>query len=183
LVYEDTAPDIIERGFVARALSTGFGWVLLLCVAGVLGGTAFGMFVRERPDDATSYAWAPSQPGPSRQHAPQPSQPAPSATENASSPHPEPLRVREVRHWEDGETTSAPAPLPASESRWRQTWPEPRGKGPVPPWERRPMPPSQSQQQPQRSSGSTTGRDASSPASSRDVLREWMREDHDENEA
>ena len=47
-LYEGAYSDIIEGSYVARALSSGFDWVLLATTASMLVGILFGMVVRER---------------------------------------------------------------------------------------------------------------------------------------
>lgn len=167
-VYDGSAPDIIANGYVARALSAGFGWVLLICALGVFGGTLFGMFVRERPDDAYPYAYTP-QPSVAQ---PRPVSDVPAVTpdhaEDADDVPRAPVRIREVRHWEE---TQAPAPQQHGYgSGWRQTWPDPRGQGPAPPWEQRAAPRNPS---PTRGAGEP-GQREETPSSPRDVLRDWM---------
>lgn len=170
LVYEGTAPDLIEKSFVARALSAGFGWVLLLCAGGVLGGTLFGMFVRERPDEAYPYGHMQQRPDPAPPPAARPAEPTPQPADAEAAPA-EPLRIREVRHWE--EPAGQAPPDQGYGSGWRQTWPDPRGQGPLPPWEQRPAPGSP----PRRRPGDATRGRGESSQSPQDVLRDWLRED------
>jgi len=166
-VYDGSAPDLIANGFVSRALSSGFGWVLLVCALGVLGGTLFGMFVRERPDETSPYAYAPQQP----MTRPSPAPASPVHTEETEAMPQAPVRIREVRHWEEPQ---APARQDQSYgSGWRQTWPDQRGQGPVPPWEQRPAPRNPS---PKRVTGTSRKRDESQ-SNPQDVLRDWMEEE------
>lgn len=171
-VYDGTAPDLIANSYVARALSAGFGWVLLVCALGVLGGTLFGMFVRERPDDAYAYAYPPqpavAQPAPRQPASQAPPEVSPVTSEETEPSPQAPVRIREVRHWEEPQ---APArPEQGYGSGWRQTWPDPRGQGPVPPWEQRPAP-----RPPASKRAVESPRKPDDPqASPRDVLRDWM---------
>lgn len=170
-VYDGTAPSIIADGFVARALSNGFGWVLLVCAFGVLVATVFGMFVRERPDEAAAYSYAPQVPE-SRPASPQATQQMPAVRPDVAEPEPHaPVRIREVRHWE--EPRPAPQPAQGYGSGWRQTWPDPKGQGPIPSWEQRPAPRNPS---PKRVTGSTP-RNPQSSSNPQDVLRDWIEEE------
>lgn len=178
-VYDGKLPGVIDNGFVARALSTGFGWVLLVCAVGVLFATLFGMFVRERSGDDAGFpaaSYGPHQPA---------FRPAPQSTTNDAAPsthgeptgqepaeHPSaPVRIREVRHWEESAEQQAESPQPGYTGGWRQTWPDVKGHGPVLPWENRPAPKPPSLK---RVSG-TLRKDEQKPADSRDVLRDWMK--------
>lgn len=171
-VYDGIAPDAIEDGFVSRALSAGFGWVLLAAFVGILGATVFGMFVRERPED--DFAYVP----PSTSAMSRPQQPAPtSVSETQELPAQQatgdnrpsqPMRIREVRHWEGDE----PPQREDFGKEWGQTWPNPRKQGPALPWEQQ-LPPQQPS--PKRVSG--TQRRESPGRDRRDVLRDFVRDD------
>lgn len=174
LVYDGDSPDAIDDGFVSRALSAGFGWVLLAAFAGILGATVFGMFVRERPEDDFAYVPA-STPATSR---PQQSSPAPvgetqelpaqpATGENRPS---QPMRIREVRHWESDE----PPQREDFGKEWGQTWPNPRKQGSAFPWEQQPT---QQQPSPKRVPG--TQRRESPGRDRRDVLRDFVQDDDD----
>lgn len=110
----------IATGLIARSLSDGFGGVLLVATIGVSLATIFGMFVRDRADDAPG--WQPTAPQlyqPSASTRPYRVEDAP-PTEHASS---EPVRILEVKSWEDQSESSRPDPGTYG-SGWRQTWPE-----------------------------------------------------------
>lgn len=178
-VYDGSAPPMIEEGIIARALSIGFGWVLLLGMFGIIVGTVFGMFVRERPGAGVvpvqgSYA-------PQLQHTqhgmtahrsvqepPQTQSPQTDEIEAAPSG---PVRIKEVRHWEESPETSRTQHEYGSG--WRQTWPDPRKQGPQPSWEQQPAPKPSS---PKRAIGGSQ-HDKNDPANPRDVLRDWMKDE------
>ena len=180
-VHNGETPNVIRNAFVARALSAGFGWVLLSCVFGVLFATLFGMFVRERPGEDGAFAggaFGPSQPvsrpeshvaGPSAYES---STQEPSGQETARHPT-TPVRIREVRHWEETAERPVESPAPGYTGGWRQTWPDAKGHGPVLPWENRPAPKPPS---PKRVSG-TLRNDEEKPTDSREVLRDWMKDE------
>jgi|GEM_PF-2404507 len=177
-VYGGDTPDLIAKGFVSRALSAGFGWVLLAGAFGAILATLFGMFVRERgtgPEALLPTTSGSPVPGwqsraatsggapPPRVVAEQPTETLPGA----------PVRIREVRHWED-----MPEPARTRQEyggEWRQTWPDARGQGPSLPWEQQPAPKPPTAK---RVSGNLHRQQSGTqkPASSRDVLRDWMSE-------
>ena len=183
-VYEGQLPDAVQEGYVSRAFSVGFEWVLLVGAFGVLAATVFGMFVRERSNNEFTYSPPTGQVGPKQSQATQRTAAVPLAAPPAADAEgetegraPSPVRIREVRHWED------PSPQrqgqPEYGGGWRQTWPEPKGKGTTLPWEQ--QPPSS-----ERTSGSDPGqpgRGASKPSSRRDVLRDWMKEESSRGES
>ncbi|HWV24983.1 MAG TPA: hypothetical protein VNZ58_12400 [Thermomicrobiales bacterium] len=170
-VYDGTTPTLITRAYVPRVISTGFGWVLLFCAFGIVAATLFGMLVRERPDSDYTYAYAPQQ-----TYSP----PAPtSATQAMEVARPveadvvpkAPVRIREVRHWEEPEPPVKQEPQYGSG--WRQTWPDPHGQGPVPSWEQRPAP----RTPPSRRGQGATPRRDETPTSPQDVIRDWIEEE------
>jgi hypothetical protein len=180
-VFDGEVPEAIESSFVSRALSAGFGWVLLACAMGILAATVFGMFVRERPGDEGSYApgaYAPQQtavPPPAQWSANAPAgqlEPDPAGQETEVNPS-APVRIREVRHWEDAPQTQAREQQPGYTKGWRQTWPDTKGQGPTLPWEERPAPKPSS---PKRVSGPPRT-DSPKPGNPRDVLRDWMKDE------
>jgi hypothetical protein len=179
-VYNGDLPNAIDNAFIARALSVGFGWVLLACALGVMAATVFGMFVRERPGEEAAYPQAmygPHQPvvrEPAQRttQAP-PSLPQPEPGGQETEVHPAaPVRIREVRHWEETPETRPEPTQPGYGGGWRQTWPESKGQGPALPRQERPTPNPPS---PKRVSG-TLSQDEQKPANPRDVLRDWMKD-------
>lgn len=175
-VYEGDAPDAIGRSYIARAISVGFEWMLLAAGVLLILATVFGLFVRERKDE--DFAYVPptgdQAPAPRSLAAMQETATIPaieSDTEREAERPSTPVRIREVRHWEEED-------VPSQEYRggWRQTWPDPKRQGPALPWEQQPPPRSPSQKrvsrpqsQPDRPKGSR-----------RDVIRDFVSEDEDE---
>lgn len=155
----------VTSGIISRALSDGFGGVLLVATIGVGLATIFGMFVRERSDDSS--AWQPpatslyQQTGDTRPYQVAESEPE-------IKPPSDPVRILEVRNWEESEESSRPDPSTYG-SGWRQTWPD--------------ATPAQ-----QRSVRNTSRRTPSESKSTRttesnsgkNVLADWMK-DQDEN--
>lgn len=128
-LYDGVYPAIIQDGYVSRALSQGFDWVLLAVTACVVLGILFGMVVRERdvPDEEVI---VPASTGgtsvPVRTSDVPVAKPlndpeavaAPSFAEAAAEPAP-PIRIKEVRHWEE----PVPSTLDELQSGWTRTWP------------------------------------------------------------
>ncbi|MBA3275684.1 MAG: CvpA family protein [Chloroflexia bacterium] len=127
-LYDGVYPDMIRRGFVSRALSVGFDWVLLAVSVTVLVSIVLGMIVRERetdeilieiPRDATS---ATRRPAPVPARAPEPVNLDPARAE-ASDVDPMAgtavVKIREVRHWEE----ATPPTMRDLQSGWSRTWP------------------------------------------------------------
>lgn len=167
-IYNDRVPETIDRAHVAKALSVGFEWVLLAGTVGILVATVLGMLVRERGDEDAAVVSGPSAEDfyHVRYQPPRP-QVRPLNDPEETQVHQEtpakPVRIREVRHWEDEEP--ARAPDMGYGSGWRQTWPDDRE-----PTSRLPAArPGAGQPEPPR------------PASGgqRDVLRDWMRSEKD----
>lgn len=151
----------VTSGIVARTLSDGFGSVLLVATIGVAIATIFGMFVRDRAEDAHSW----QQPAPqlyqstsgTRPYRVEDVNPQPQRTQS------EPVRIVEVKEWED--QAEAPRPDPSTYgSGWRQTWPDG----------------SPAKQRNTRSSSRSGGSSQESPrkegdSASRNVLADWMK--------
>jgi uncharacterized membrane protein required for colicin V production len=184
-VFEGDTPEMVEGGYVSRALSVGFEWVLLAGAVGILLATIFGMFVRERADDEFShvpptYAREPVEPpaaAPRRRAVPAAAEPdkiEPPAQEEAHGPT-APVRIREVRHWED----RAEPPQREYGGGWQQTWPgSARGGSTRMPWEKtaRQKPPGASSQTPPSGTAPPT------PGNEKDVLRQWLDQDRTESD-
>lgn len=170
-IFEGEVPETIERSFVARAVSVGFEWVLLIGTAGILVATIFGMFVRERGDDESFETPAPK---PEDLYRVRYEEPRPrvrplndaESTQEMPAAPAKPVRIREVRHWED--EPSEPAPETRYGSGWRQTWPEDQ---------QRTSPTSARQSQPPASRATSGGRRDGAGSSQKDVLRNWMNTD------
>lgn len=173
-LFDGQVPETIDQAWVSKALSVGFEWVLLAGAIGVLGATLFGMVVRERGDEQESVTTAPSAEEFFRvrheQSAPQVRPLNEPEDEPSARPAPSgPVRIREVRHWEE-------QPESQPESRygtgWRQTWPDDR-KTPV-----RPPAPGTSS----RDRSTDRARSGQDSGRQRDVLRDWMRTDKESRE-
>lgn len=178
-LHEGETPDIIRQGYVSRLLSVGIGWVLLVAALVVVLATLFGMVVRERDADeivmpiARAPVTAPS--------ARLPESALASEAEKLEPPGPEPrkaaaeevqrtapIRIREVRHWDEPQEPDTRSSGPS----WNQTWPQ-GARGPVQrtrrpgnpqrPVRRSPLPSSAHQE-------SQTGGDNAA------VLRDWLAE-------
>lgn len=120
-IVPTSSEEAITTGFVSRALSNGFGWVLLVAAIGAGVATIFGMFVRERPEAGSGY---------------QPTVPLyqgstgtrPYRVEDEPAPvrsHAEPVRITEVATDAAPEVPDRPDPTRYG-SGWRQTWPDSR---------------------------------------------------------
>lgn len=173
-VRDGVIPLTIQKSWLARALSSGFHWVLLVATIGIIVATVFGMLTRERDDSITDPTFV-YRPTPDdlyrvqvRNDMPQVRPLEPEVSEPAPRPQP-PVRIREVRHWEE-----EPAPTVTDTTHygagWRQTWPE---DGASPPW--RPRSLQGAPVTPPSTKPETTGADSSR----RDVLRTWMHEDRE----
>lgn len=169
-IFDGRVPETIDRGFVSRAVSVGFEWILLFGTIGILLATVFGMFVRER-GDGEEFVTSPK----SEDHYHvryEPPRPQvrplndPEETQVAQEVPSRPVRIREVRHWEDDEQERRPDT--AYGSGWRQTWPDDR----------------QDTQRPHSPGAPSPGKPEAPRASSRsqrDVLRDWMRSEKDKS--
>ncbi len=186
-------PEVVTSSYVARALSVGIDWVLLAVAGIVVLATAFGLLVREQAPDQYIQAFRPVAPdlgyGPPATDA-QP-KPRPVTTTDKVEPIPAqasqerppvmaddqtaPMRIREVRHWE--EPATPPVEL---NSGWTQTWPvSATGTPPKPPWDN--SAPRRRQQSPpageRPQSPPMTRPPQPKPRNDAEVLREWLAED------
>ncbi len=127
-LYDDVLPDIIRDGYVSRALTVGFDWVLLAVAGAVLLATLFGTVVREREIGETTIDYAPERPQPARRvptstaTAPEPVTLEPSASNEPANDvvgHTAAVKIREVRHWEEPK----PPTMQELQSGWTRTWP------------------------------------------------------------
>lgn len=170
-IFDGQVPTTIDRAYVSRAVSVGLEWVLLIGTIGILGATLFGMLVRERGDeDGFDKAPTAEEMYHIRYEPPRPEvRPLnnPEETQQVPTVPSKPVRIREVRHWEE----EPPATIPDSSygSGWRQTWPDDR-RAP----EKAPSQSSPSMQHP-----SSQKREKPAAGSQRDVLRDWMRSEKD----
>lgn len=179
--YDGELPSAVENAYVSRALSVGFEWVLLLGAIGVLGATIFGMFVRERSDEPFEYEPRPFTAPPSSSATSTMKHPS----IHAATPHTQPerdepvdhrpVRIREVRHWENQPETR-PQPSQGYGGGWRQTWPDSRGQNKTPAWEQQPTQPS-SKGVPGKPKQDVRPDAGPGRANQRDVLRDWLKED------
>ena len=168
-IFDGRVPETIDRAYVSRALSVGFEWVLLVGTLGILIATLFGMFVRERGEtdelvigpsleDLYHVRYEPARPQVRPLNDPE-------ETQISQEIPSRPVRIREVRHWED-EVPDRPA-ANSYGSGWRQTWPDDQ----APPSPRTHQPGAPSPGKPE-SAGPASG-------NQRDVLRDWMRSEKD----
>jgi hypothetical protein len=101
-------------------------------------------------------------------------QPQPDPIGQETEIHPAaPVRIREVRHWEDTPEPRREQPQPGYTGGWRQTWPDAKGQETARPREERPSPKPPS---PRRVSGNLR-QDEPKSANPRDVLRDWMKDE------
>lgn len=175
-LYGGVYPDLIRRGFVARALSVGFDWVLLAVSAIVVLATVLGMIVRERetvdiPDDVRREPLVTlKRPATVPVMAPEPENldPVRSDTdEQGPVAGTATVKIREVRHWEE----ATPPTMQDLQSGWSRTWPSSVTK------DSKPAPP-RSSPGPRPSRPPATGRPAAQ-SSEESVIRDWLAEDRD----
>lgn len=177
--YDGQLPAAVESGFISRAFSVGFEWVLLVGALGVLGAAVFGMLIRERAEGEFTYSTVVPH-GASALDHPKEAQTAvmPSINQPGlmgpavefEGRQEKPVRIREVRHWE--EKPEVPNPRRDYEAGWRQTWPDPK-KGPAFPWEQQPAPRLPANKRPAGPPAS----DEEGTSNQRQVLRDWMKGD------
>lgn len=165
--FDGRVPETVSNAWIARALSVGFEWVLLVGTAGILGATIFGMFVRERGDEGETTSAVTAEEFYRVRYEPSRPQVRPlndSEDQQQTSELPSaPVRIREVRHWEGEEQVRRPDT--SYGSGWRQTWPD----------DREPT----SGRTVQKPTSPSTGAPKSAPGGQRDVLRDWMRSGKD----
>ena len=189
-LYEGETPQIVTDGYISRALSLGIGWILLGAAVAILLTTLFGMFVRERDSDefvmpiarapvtAPSTRIVESQPAREAEKI-EPARPDPHQVVSDDVQRTAPIKIREVRHWDEHQSTET-SPTGA---RWNQTWPQRSGPSAVQRSHtsqrdgvtRRPL----------RRLPGETGTSAP-PATHQDdatVLRDWLAEDGDSGES
>lgn len=137
-LYAGETPEIVTDGYISRALSFGIGWILLAASLAILLTTLFGMFVRERDSDefvmpiARAPVTAPStriaESVPAREAEKiEPARPDPHKVAAEDMQRTAPIKIREVRHW-DEQQSSETSP---TGSRWNQTWPQGGGRSSV----------------------------------------------------
>jgi hypothetical protein len=168
-------PAVVQDGYVSRGLSAGFDVVLLAAGLIVVCLTVLGMVVRERevvdqgwiPEaDASAVMTSPRVRMTERSippEAPPAGPPVPEKEETAESA-PEPVTVRQIRHWEEPEPVVPVDPVTG----WQKTWPKSATGEPTrPPWapesEPRRMPDAFRKVPP-----------ADQPQNPEDVLRQWI---------
>lgn len=165
IVPADTVETVTD-GIISRTLSDSFGSVLLVATIGVGFATIFGMFVRERVDDAP--AW--TAPTPSLYQNPVDTRPyrvAESESEPDANAASEPVRILEVQSWEETAEKIRPDPTRYG-SGWRQTWPD------ATPAQKRTTPNTAKVTPPD----SKNARSNESTAS-KNVLADWMKDEDD----
>lgn len=187
-------PTVVADSRIARAMVDGFGWLLLGIAAFIVVATAFGFLIRENEPEESLTPYVPARPMPaggprvaadrtpaqmrSIPPASVPDKLEPARAKPAGSQETAPLRVREVRHWEE---PVEPNPRTAFGAGWSQTWPVASpGSEVKTPWEaeeeRRRL------RQPPSGATGQGGADRSSggpPAqrSDADALRDWLAEE------
>lgn len=183
-LYEGETPRIVVDGYISRALSFGIGWILLCSALVIVVTTLFGMIVRERDADefvmpiarvpvaAPSARIAESSPAREAEKI-EPVNPDPRKAAAEDIQRTAPIKIREVRHWDEPQ---APEEPPRG-SRWNQTWPQGGGASST----------ARSRQSPRdgaarhvvrRPSGETSGRPR--PGGDPDdasILSDWLAED------
>lgn len=127
-LYDGVYPDLIRQGYVSRALSVGFDWVLLAVSAFILVATVLGMIVRERETDEIMIdlphdpVASVRRPAPAPTMAPEPINLAPARSDKVDqeeTARTSAVRIREVRHWEE----PTPPTMQDLQSGWTRTWP------------------------------------------------------------
>lgn len=170
-LYDGIYPGIIHDGYVSRAISQGFDWVLLAVTGGVILGILFGMVVRERdlPDEEILVPAVPAStvapvraPTPSSLAQPIAESPAESASTDPTNAEPaSTVRIKEVRHWEE----PVPSTLDELQAGWTRTWPS--------------TVTSSDTTTPRRSGRGQRGETFRRPTATgdQDVVRDWLRDD------
>lgn len=134
-LYEGETPAIVMDGYISRALSFGTGWILLVAALVIVLTTLFGMIVRERDSDefvmpiarapvaAPSTRVAESAPANEAEKIePVIQDPRTSASEDIQRTAP--IKIREVRHWDEQQSLESPP----TGSTWNKTWPQAGGQ-------------------------------------------------------
>jgi hypothetical protein len=168
-LYDGVYPELIRRGYVSRALSSGFDWVLLLVAFAAFAATLFGMIVRER--DTEEPVEPARDPGrPVRRPTVVPSTAAEPITMEPrveQSPQPEgvqataPIRIHEVRHWEEPSMQDL-------RSGWSRTWPSDVARSPSSP----------RHQDPGR--GNSSNRSGTRGTPDERTIQDWLAEDNEQ---
>lgn len=128
-INDGSFPDVVEEGWISRSLATGFDWVLLVAAGTVVLLSLMGMIVRERePADQQWMSTHNPVRGRVRQVMPtkpymaddtaQP--PVVSPSDQTTVPAAAPVKVREVRHWENETGQTRPDMITG----WQRTWPK-----------------------------------------------------------
>lgn len=172
-LYDGVYPDVIRRGFVSRALSVGFDWVLLGVAAFALLSIVLGAVVRERdteelPVDVPRDYQVTARRAAVGAMAPEPEnlEPAPNV-ERREEPvaNTASVKIREVRHWEE----QVPPTMQDLQSGWSRTWPSSVTSEPN-------RPPTAPGSIGRRSRPTHVGRPPARPTDE-DVIRDWLAED------
>ncbi|MEJ7837298.1 MAG: CvpA family protein [Thermomicrobiales bacterium] len=120
-------PEVVEEGQISRTLASGLDWVLLIAAGVVVVLSLMGMVVRER-EPADEQWMATPVAGKSRMRQVMPTKPYLEEETEAvnaahapdTSPGGPPVKVREVRHWENQPKTRRPDTITG----WQRTWPK-----------------------------------------------------------
>lgn len=140
-------PEVIDGGRIGRILSTGFDWVLLVVAMMVVLMSLLGFVVREREPADQPWLEAQRTFTSGKSTARQATSTQPYMTPESEKIEPEsdtiatdtinqetftPIKIREVRHWEEQQPTRQQDTITG----WQQTWPKSAtGERIRPPWE------------------------------------------------
>jgi hypothetical protein len=143
-INDGSYPDVVKDGWVSRGLSAGFDWVILGAAVLVVLLSLLGAVVREREPADQVWAQTPGGPTvvvrrPSKTQSPvtgESEKIEPVGMDPAHEPvqgeQYAPVKIREVRHWEEDQTQAAPDTITG----WQKTWPKSAtGERILPPWE------------------------------------------------
>jgi hypothetical protein len=139
-INDGSYPNVVKDGWVSRGLSAGFDWVMLGAAVLVVLLSLLGAVVRER--EPTDQVWAQTHASPAVVVR-RPSKTPPPATGESEKIEPgvvdpapgeqdAPVKIREIRHWEEPQPENPPDTITG----WQKTWPKSAtGERVRPPWE------------------------------------------------
>lgn len=124
-------PNVVEEGQISRTLAGEFDWVLLIAAGVVILLSLMGMVVREREPADEQWMATPVM-GKSRVRQVMPTKPyLEEETEAVTAVHPTdatsagpPVKVKEVRHWEEQTRIPTKTKRPDTITGWQRTWPK-----------------------------------------------------------
>lgn len=149
----------ITSGIVARTLTSGFDWILLIATIGAGIATIFGMFVRERPESVPGY-----QPPVQLYQPPAETRPYNPPDSNVVRHPTGPVRITEVSVADVDSPPERPDPSVYGTG-WRQTWPDAKP-------EARPN----TAQKGTSSRGGSSSNSSRPGSSSKRVLADWVKD-------